>query len=148
MKLNELSPVKGSKKSRKRVGRGESSGLGKTCGKGSNGQATRSGTYIQVGFEGGQKPLYKRVAKRGFSNARFKVEYAVINLATLEQYFENGATINAEALKSSGLVKDQKDGIKILGVGELTKKFTITASKVSEAAKAKIEAAGGKVEVI
>lgn len=148
MKLNELSPAVGSKKSRKRVGRGESSGLGKTCGKGSNGQATRSGTYIHPAFEGGQKPLYKRVAKRGFTNARFKVEYAVVNLSTLEECFENGAVITPEILKSTGILKDQKDGVKILGVGELTKKFTITASKVSESAKAKIEAAGGKVEVI
>lgn len=148
MKLNELAPAPGSKKTRKRVGRGESSGLGKTCGKGSNGQKSRSGTYIQMGFEGGQMPLIKRVPKRGFKNYPFKKEYAIVNLAMLEERFENGASINAEVLIENNVIKNVRDGLKVLGVGELTKKFTVTAKKISTSAKEKIEAAGGKVEVI
>lgn len=148
MKLNELAPAPGSKKTRKRVGRGESSGLGKTCGKGSNGQKSRSGASIQGGFEGGQMPLIKRVPKRGFKNYPFKKEYAIVNLAMLEERFENGASINAEVLIENNVIKNVRDGLKVLGVGELTKKFTVTAKKISTSAKEKIEAAGGKVEVI
>lgn len=147
MKLNELTPVEGSKKSRRRVGRGEASGWGKTAGKGSNGQKSRSGSYIHVGFEGGQMPLIRRVPKRGFSNARFKKEFEIVNLSTLERVFEDGAIINTEALIEKKVVKSVKDGVKILGKGELTKKFTVVVDKVSDSAKEKIETAGGKVEV-
>ena len=148
MKLNDLKPALGSKKTRKRVGRGESSGLGKTCGKGSNGQKSRSGASIQGGFEGGQMPLIKRVPKRGFSNYPFKKEYAVINVMDLEELFDNGTEITAELLLESGVIKKVLDGIKVLGDGDITKKFTVKVQKISESAKNKIEAAGGKVEVI
>jgi len=148
VKLNELKPALGSKKTRKRVGRGESSGLGKTCGKGSNGQKSRSGASIQGGFEGGQMPLIKRVPKRGFSNYPFKKEYAVINVMDLEELFDNGTEITAELLLESGVIKKVLDGIKVLGDGDITKKFTVKVQKISESAKNKIEAAGGKVEVI
>lgn len=148
MKLNELKPAPGSKKTRKRVGRGESSGLGKTCGKGSNGQKSRSGASIPAGFEGGQMPLIKRVPKRGFSNYPFKKEYAVINVMDLEELFDDGTEITAELLLESGVIKKVLDGIKVLGDGDITKKFTVKVQKISESAKNKIEAAGGKVEVI
>lgn len=148
MKLNELAPAAGSTKGRKRVGRGESSGLGKTSGKGSNGQKSRRGYSQKAGFEGGQMPLIQRVPKRGFSNARFKKEYAIVNLATLEERFEDGTTISPELMLETRVVRTLKDGIKILGEGEVTKKFTIVANKISASAKEKIEAAGGKVEVI
>lgn len=148
MKLNELKPAPGSKKTRKRVGRGESSGLGKTCGKGSNGQKSRSGASIPAGFEGGQMPLIKRVPKRGFSNYPFKKEYALINVMDLEELFDDGTEITAELLLESGVIKKVLDGIKVLGDGDITKKFTVKVQKISESAKNKIEAAGGKVEVI
>jgi len=148
VKLNQLSPAPGSKKGRKRVGRGESSGWGKTAAKGSNGQKSRSGTYVHPGFEGGQNPLIRRVPKRGFSNARFKKEFAIVNLETLEDRFENGAEITAEVLIEAGVIKKLMDGLKILSRGELTKKFSVKANKISATAKEKIEAAGGSVEVI
>lgn len=148
MKLNELNPAPGSKKSRKRIGRGESSGQGKTAGKGHNGQKSRSGSYIHPSFEGGQLPLFRRVPKRGFTNARFKKIYAIVNLKDLELRFDNGAEVNVETLKECGLVNKVNDGIKILGNGELTKKLTVKANKISTSAKEKIEAAGGKIEVI
>lgn len=148
MKLNELKPAPGSKKTRKRVGRGESSGLGKTCGKGSNGQKSRSGASIPAGFEGGQMPLIKRVPKRGFSNYPFKKEYALINVMDLEELFDDGTEITAELLLESGVIKKVLDGIKVLGDGDITKKFTVKVQKISESAKNKIEAAGGIVEVI
>lgn len=147
MNLNELSPV-APRKSRKRIGRGESSGLGKTAGKGHNGQKSRSGSYVHVGFEGGQMPLIRRVPKRGFSNSLFKKDYVVVNLNTLEARFEDGATVTPESLLETGITKNLKDGVKILANGELTKKLTVSAHKVSESAKAKIEAAGGSVEII
>ena len=145
MKLNELKPAPGSKKTRKRVGRGESSGLGKTCGKGSNGQKSRAGASIPAGFEGGQMPLIKRVPKRGFSNYPFKKEYALINVMDLEELFEEGTEITAELLLESGVIKKVLDGVKVLGDGDITKKFTVKVQKISESAKNKIEAAGGKV---
>ena len=148
MKLNELSPAPGSKKSRKRVGRGEASGWGKTSGKGSNGQKSRSGNYIRLGFEGGQNPLIRRVPKRGFSNAIFKKEYAIVNVHTLEDRFEDGAEITAESLMAAGVFKKLENGLKVLGEGELTKKFTVKATKISASAKEKIEAVGGTAEVI
>lgn len=148
MKLNELAPAAGSTKGRKRVGRGESSGLGKTSGKGSNGQKSRRGYSQKAGFEGGQMPMIQRIPKRGFSNARFKKEYAVVNLMTLEERFEDGATITPELMLETRVARKLKDGIKILGEGELSKKFTIVTNKISASAKEKIESAGGKVEVI
>lgn len=147
MKLHELSPVV-SKKDRKRIGRGNASGQGKTAGKGNNGQKSRSGSYVHFGFEGGQMPLIRRVPKRGFSNHPFKKEYDVVNLSTLEVKFEAGATVNAEALVEAGVIKNTKGLVKILGNGELTKNLTVVAHKVSESAKAKIEAAGGSVELV
>lgn len=146
MKLNELSPNQ-ARKARKRIGRGAASGQGKTAGKGSNGQKSRSGSYIHFGFEGGQMPLIKRVPKRGFSNYPFKKDIAIVNLSALEERFEDGSVITVDALIESGAVKKAKDGVKILANGELTKKFTIEGCMVSASAQAKIEAAGGKIEV-
>jgi len=146
MKLNELKPSV-PRKARKRVGRGESSGLGKTAGKGSNGQNSRSGGGVKQYFEGGQMPLYRRVPKRGFSNARFKKEYAVVNLDVLNRFAE-GTEVTPELLMASGFVKKLLDGIKILANGSLDKKISVKAHKVSVAAKTAIEAKGGTVEVI
>lgn len=146
MKLHELSPAEGAKKERFRVGRGHGSGNGKTAGKGHKGQNARSGGGVRPGFEGGQMPLYRRLPKRGFNN-RFATHYAVVNVADLNA-FEDGAVIDAAALQEAGLVKKVLDGIKILGNGELTKKVTVQATAFSESAKAKIEAAGGKAEVM
>lgn len=147
MKLHELSPADGSTKERKRIGRGAGSGQGKTAGKGHKGQKARAGRGMRPGFEGGQMPLQRRVPKRGFNNI-FATEYAIVNLATLEEKFESGAVIDADALIAAGVIKKAMDGVKILGNGELTKALTVKAAKASETAKAKIEAAGGKVEVI
>lgn len=146
MKLNELKPSV-PKKARKRVGRGESSGLGKTAGKGSNGQNSRSGGGVKQYFEGGQMPLYKRVPKRGFSNARFKKEYAVVNLDVLSR-FEDGTEVTPELLMAAGYVKKLLDGIKVLANGSLDKKISVKAHKVSDAAKSAIEAKGGVVEIL
>ena len=146
MKLNELMPSV-QRKSRKRVGRGESSGLGRTCGKGANGQKSRSGKGVKPYFEGGQMPIYRRVPKRGFSNALFKKEYAIITLDLLNR-FEDGAEVTPEILIENGLVRDLKDGIKVLGNGTLDKKVAVKAHKVSASAKAAIEAKGGSVEII
>ena len=146
MKLNELMPSV-PRKARKRVGRGESSGLGRTCGKGANGQKSRSGKGVKPYFEGGQMPIYRRVPKRGFSNAIFKKEYALISLDLLNK-FEDGAVVTPEVLFESGLVRDLKDGIKVLGNGSLDKKVTVKAHKVSGSAKAAIEAKGGSVEIL
>ena len=147
MKLNELRVVEGSKKERRRVGRGTSSGMGKTSGKGHKGQKARSGYSRKAGFEGGQLPLYRRLPKRGFSNANFKTEYAVLNLSDLN-LFDEGTVVTPELLKETGIVKKQLSGIKVLGNGALEKKLTVKAHKFSITAKEKIEAAGGKVEVI
>ena len=146
MKLNELMPSV-QRKARKRVGRGESSGLGRTCGKGANGQKSRSGKGVKPYFEGGQMPIYRRVPKRGFSNALFKREYAIVTLAMLNK-FEDGAEVTPEILVENGIVRDLKDGIKVLGNGTLEKKVTVKAHKVSASAKAAIEAKGGLVEII
>lgn len=146
MKLNELMPSV-PRKDRKRVGRGESSGLGKTSGKGSNGQKSRAGGGVKPYFEGGQMPIYRRVPKRGFSNALFKKEYAVITLDLLNR-FEDGAEVTPEILFETGLVRKMMDGIKVLGNGTLDKKLTVKAHKVSASAKAAIEAKGGVVEII
>jgi len=146
MKLQELSPAPGSVRDVKRIGRGHSSGQGKTAGKGHKGQKARAGRGMQVGFEGGQMPLQRRVPKRGFVNI-FATTYATINVGSLN-VFEDGAVVDAAALKEAGLVKKSYDGVKVLANGNLTKKLTVKAAAYSEAAKAKIEAAGGKAEVI
>ena len=146
MKLQELSPAPGSVREVKRIGRGHGSGQGKTAGKGHKGQKARAGRGMRPGFEGGQMPLQRRVPKRGFVNV-FATNYATINLAALNA-FEDGAVVDAQALKDAGLVKKSFDGIKVLANGTLTKKLTVKAAAYSEAAKAKIEAAGGKAEVI
>ena len=147
MKLNELKYNEGSKKDIKRLGRGSSSGTGKTSGRGENGQNSRSGGGVRVGFEGGQLPLYRRLPKRGFSNAMFKKTYAVINVSDLNM-FEDGTEVTPELLFEMGIIKKQLSGIKVLGNGELTKKLTVRAHKFSNIAKEKIEAAGGKAEVL
>lgn len=147
MKLYELKPNEGSVQTRKRVGRGPGSGLGKTSGKGHKGQNARSGGGVRPGFEGGQLPLFRRLPKRGFNNYEFRTEYAVVNVGDLND-FKDGSVIELKNLKESGLVKKEKDGIKILGSGELTKKLTVKANKFSSTAKEKIENAGGKIEVI
>ena len=147
MKLHTMYPAEGATKTRKRVGRGVGSGLGKTSGRGENGQKSRSGYSHKAGFEGGQLPLFRRLPKRGFSNAKFKTEYAVINLSDLNK-FDNDAVVTPELLKEMGLVKNQLDGIKVLGTGKLEKKITIQASKFSTSALEKIKEAGSKAEVI
>ena len=146
MKLQELSPAPGSVRDVKRIGRGHGSGQGKTAGKGHKGQKARAGRGMQLGFEGGQMPLQRRVPKRGFVNI-FATKYATINVGSLN-VFEDGAVVDAAALKEAGLVKKPYDGIKVLANGKLTKKLTVKAAAYSEAAKEKIEAAGGKAEVI
>lgn len=146
MKLDELRPAPGSKATRRRVGRGVGSGLGKTSGKGHKGQNARSGGGVRPGFEGGQMPLFRRLPKRGFTNRNSKV-YAEVTLAMLEK-LENGTEVTAESLKANGIIKKVNDGIVVLGNGELTKKLTVKASRVTKAAEAKIVAAGGKIEVV
>lgn len=146
MKLHELTPAEGSRKVRNRVGRGTSSGNGKTAGRGQKGQNSRSGGGVRLGFEGGQTPLFRRLPKRGFTNVNRK-EYAVINLDVLNR-FDDGAEVTPVALVEAGIVKNEKAGIKVLAKGELNKKLTVKATKFSEAAKSAIEAAGGSVEVI
>jgi len=145
MKLHELSPAEGAVKASFRKGRGAGSGNGKTAGKGHKGQKARSGAP-RIGFEGGQMPLFRRLPKRGFNNRNSKV-YAYVNVERLEQ-FEDGTVVTAELLLENGIVAKVIDGVKILGGGELTKKLTVKVAKVTESAKAKIEAAGGTVEVI
>ena len=147
MELNELKYTYGSTKERKRVGRGIGTGHGKTSGRGQKGQNSRSGGGVRVGFEGGQNPLVFRIAKKGFNNYEFATKYAVINISDLEK-FDNGAEVTPELLKEMGIVKDMKDGLKVLGNGEITKKITVSANKFSKVAKDKIENAGGKAKVI
>ena len=146
MKLHELSPAYGSAKASYRKGRGAGSGNGKTAGKGHKGQNARSGGGVRVGFEGGQLPLYRKLPKRGFNN-RFAVNYAIVNVEALNA-FENGAVVDAAALKAAKIVRKELDGIKILGNGELTKALTVKATVFSATAKEKIEAAGGKIEEV
>lgn len=147
MKLHTIYQPEGAVKSKKRVGRGIGTGLGKTSGKGHKGQNARSGGGVRPGFEGGQLPLFRRLPKRGFSNAPFKTEYAIININDLEN-FEDGAVVTPELLKEMGIIKKQLSGVKVLGDGELTKKITVKASKFSKTAIEKIEKIGGKAEVI
>lgn len=144
MKLNELSPAAGSRKARFRVGRGLGSGNGKTAGRGQKGQKSRAGGGVRTGFEGGQMPLYRRLPKRGFKNVFAKV-YAEVNVETLNR-FEDGATVDAVALIEMGVLKNVRDGVRILGKGELTKKLTVVADGFTKSAEEKILAAGGKVE--
>lgn len=146
MKLFELTPSEGSTKDSKRKGRGHGSGNGKTAGRGHKGQNARSGGGVRVGFEGGQMPIYRRLPKRGFTNI-FAKQYAEVKLTDLNK-FEDGAVVDAEALKNAGIISKTLDGVKVLGNGEITKKLTVKASKFTSAAAAKIEAAGGKAEVM
>lgn len=147
MKLHELNSLEGSVKARKRVGRGQGSGTGKTSGKGEKGQNARSGGGVRPGFEGGQLPLFRRLSKRGFNNYNFQTVYATVNVGDLER-FDEGTVVTKELLIEVGLVKKELDGIKILGNGELTKKLTVKANKFSSTAKTKIENVGGTIEVI
>ncbi len=146
MKLHELQPTEGCTHYKKRVGRGCGSGLGKTSGRGQKGQNSRSGGGVRLGFEGGQTPLFKRLPKRGFTNF-FRKEYATVNVSDLNTYQE-GTVVNPELLLKDGKIKGIKSGLKVLGNGELTVKLTVNAHKFTESAKAKIETAGGTIEVI
>jgi large subunit ribosomal protein L15 len=146
MKLHELKPAEGSRKAPKRVGRGIASGNGKTAGRGHKGQNARSGGGVRPGFEGGQNPLYRRLPKRGFNN-RFRKEYAIVNIEELNR-FEAGTEVTPELLIERGIVKNPRDGIKILGDGEIKVGLTVKAHKFSQSAVEKIQAAGGKTEVI
>ena len=146
MKLHELKPAEGSAKAAWRKGRGAGSGNGKTAGKGHKGQNARSGGGVRPGFEGGQLPLYRKLPKRGFNNARFAKVYAIVNVEALN-VFEDGAVVDLDALLAKKIVRKANDGLKVLGSGELTKKLTVKASVFSAPAKEKIEAAGGKIEV-
>ena len=147
MKLHELKPNEGTVKNRKRLGRGTATGQGKTAGRGQDGQNSRSGGGTRPGFEGGQMPLYRRIPKRGFSNYPFKKQWTIVNIEELNR-FEEGTVITPELLKEAGMIKKFNDGVKILGDGQLEKKLTIKAHKFSQSAIEKIEAAGGKAEVI
>ena len=147
MKLHELQPAVGSTKSPRRLGRGTGSGLGKTSGKGHKGAKARSGGGKRPGFEGGQMPLVRQLPKRGFTNI-FAKEYAVVNVGTLEERFEAGAEITAQLLAEKRIIRDAACAVKILGNGDLTKKFSVKAAKFTASAKEKIEAAGGTAEVI
>ena len=147
MKLHELSPAEGSTKERFRKGRGAGSGNGKTAGKGHKGQNARSGGGVRPGFEGGQLPLYRKLPKRGFNNFRFGKKYAVVNVQSLNK-FNDGEVVDFAALLTAGIINNVFDGVKVLGEGELTKKLTVKAAVFSASAKEKIEAVGGKTEVV
>lgn len=146
MKLDELRPAVGSKTTRKRIGRGVGSGLGKTAGKGHKGQNARSGGGVRPGFEGGQMPLFRRIPKRGFKNINAK-KYTEVTLAMLEN-LDDGTEVTAESLLEAGIIRKANDGIVVLGNGDLTKKLTVKAARVTKSAEAKILASGGKVEVV
>lgn len=146
MELHNLQPAPGSRPKRNRVGRGQGSGNGKTAGRGQKGQRARSGGGVRIGFEGGQQPLFRRLPKRGFKNINRK-EYAIVNVEALNR-FEEGATVNAQTLKDSGLIKKELSGVKILGEGKLEKKLTVQAAKFSQSAEEAITSAGGTIEVI
>lgn len=146
MKLHNLKPNPGAKHRRKRLGCGESSGLGKTSGRGHKGQKARSGGGVRPGFEGGQMPLHRRLPKKGFSNEQFRPKVAIVNVSELDAKFEDGATVNEESLRGAGLVSGRNDAVKVLGNGELGKSLTVAVDAVSASARAKIEKAGGTVE--
>ena len=146
MKLHELKPNPGAKHRRKRLGCGESSGLGKTSGRGHKGQKSRSGGGVRPGFEGGQMPLHRRLPKKGFSNVAFRPTVAVVNVSQLNERFEDGETVSEETLRAKGLVSGRCDLVKVLGNGEIDRKLTVTVDAASATAKAKIEKAGGSVE--
>ena len=146
MKLHELRPAKGAKTKRTRVGRGQASGLGKTSGRGHGGQNSRSGGGVRLGFEGGQLPIYRRLPKRGFSNARFATKYAIMNIGTLSEL--ELQEITPEILLEQGVIKKLYDGLKILGDGDINRAMTVKAHKFTKSAVEKIEKAGGKAEVI
>ncbi len=147
MKLHELNRAPEAK-SKKRVGRGPGSGMGKTSTRGEKGQLARSGGKVHAWFEGGQTPLYRRLPKRGFNNTRFATKFATINLSDIDKFFNDGDTVTPEVLKERGIIKKQLDGVKVLANGELTKKLTIKAHRFSSSAVSKIESAGSKAEVI
>ena len=147
MKLHELSPAEGSVKENYRKGRGAGSGNGKTAGKGHKGQNARSGGGVRPGFEGGQLPLYRKLPKRGFNNYRFAKKYATINVQSLNK-FNDGEVVDCAALLAAGIIRNTFDGVKVLGEGEVTKKLTVKAAVFTAGAKEKIEAAGGKTEVV
>lgn len=146
MKIHDLRPALGSTKTRKRVGRGSGSGLGTTAGKGHKGQKARSGGQTKPGFEGGQMPLTRRLPKRGFNNKMFATVYEIVNLYQIEEKFDNGDVVNRDTLVEKGLIKGNKDGVKVLAVGDLTKKLTFEVDKISSAAEEKIKTAGGEVK--
>ncbi len=146
MKLTEVLEKAGKHKARKRVGRGQGSGNGKTCGRGHKGAKSRSGYKRRVAHEGGQMSLVRRLPKRGFTNAPFRVRYDVVNLWNLDKWFEEGDTVDLATLVSRGLIKSRHDRLKVLGTGELSKKLTVVAEGISESARKKIEAAGGTVQ--
>ncbi|CAN5680553.1 50S ribosomal protein L15 [soil metagenome] len=148
MRLHDLKPNPGAKHRRKRLGIGESSGHGKTSGKGHKGQKARSGGGTRPGFEGGQMPLYRRLPKRGFNNAAFKTVYGIVNLDDLEKRFDDGAAINEKLLRGAGVIRGTLDGVKVLGRGEVNKKFHLEVDSISTSAKEKIEKAGGSVTLI
>jgi large subunit ribosomal protein L15 len=148
MRLHDLKPNPGAKHRRKRLGCGESSGHGKTSGKGHKGQKARSGGSIRLGFEGGQMPIYRQLPKRGFNNTRFKTVYGVVNLDDLEKRFDDGAAINEKLLRGAGLVRGSLDGIKVLGRGEVKKKFHLEVDAISASAREKIEKIGGTVTLV
>ncbi len=147
MRLHDLKPRPGATHRRKRLGQGESSGHGKTSGRGGKGQTARSGSSIRIGFEGGQMPLIRRIPKRGFNNTRFGTRYVAVNVGELNR-FEEGARVDEAALRAVGLANGRNDGVKILGTGDLTKKLTVSASAFSASAKTKIEAKGGACEIV
>jgi len=148
MNLHELCPAEGSRKKKKRLGQGLGSGKGKTAGKGHKGQKARAGVSIKANFEGGQMPLARRIPKRGFSNYRFAVRYEIVNVADLEERFDAGSEVTAESLFALRLISGADKPVKILGVGELSKNLSVQANAYSASAAKKIEAAGGKAEVI
>ena len=145
MRLHDLKPNAGAKHRRKRLGSGESSGHGKTSGKGHKGQKARSGGSIRPGFEGGQMPLHRRLPKRGFNNAAFKTVYDIVNLDDLERRFDDGAAINEKLLRGAGLVRGSLGGVKILGRGEISKRFHLEVDSISASARKKIEQVGGSI---
>lgn len=146
--LHTLQPNPGAKHRKKRLGNGESSGLGKTCGKGNKGQKARSGGSIRPGFEGGQMPLHRRLPKKGFNNTRFQSKIAVVNVSQLEAFFDADATINEDSLRARGLVQGACDAVKLLGQGVVTKRFTVAVDFASASAREKIAAVGGTLSVL